>query len=136
MAAYMAEILRGQSHAELIGPIADAGGENGLVLRGGEVVEEWGDTERVDMCFSVAKSFLSAVAGLAFDRVADRRPSRAGRRRPHHLAPPAPADEAVGGDALGQAHLLRSRFGRRAARPARQRLGLQRRARKPAATPT
>ncbi len=32
------------------------------------MVEEWGDTERVDMCFSVAKSFLSAVAGLAFDR--------------------------------------------------------------------
>jgi hypothetical protein len=47
MAAYMAEILRGQSHAELIGPIADAGGENGLVLRGGEVVEEWGDADRV-----------------------------------------------------------------------------------------
>jgi hypothetical protein len=68
MAAYMAEILRGQSHAELIGPIADAGGENGLVLRAGEVVEEWGDVERADMCFSVAKSFLSAVAGLAFDR--------------------------------------------------------------------
>ena len=68
MAAYMEEILRGQSHAEIIGPIADAGGENGLVLRAGEVVEEWGDTERVEMCFSVSKSFLSAVAGLAFDR--------------------------------------------------------------------
>ncbi len=68
MSAYVADILRGQSHAEIIGPIADVGGENGLVLRGGELVREWGDTERVDMCFSVAKSFLSAVAGLAFDR--------------------------------------------------------------------
>jgi hypothetical protein len=29
IAAYMEEILRGQSHAEIIGPIADAGGENG-----------------------------------------------------------------------------------------------------------
>jgi hypothetical protein len=48
MASYMEEILRGQSHAELIGPIAEAGGENGLVLQGGEVVEEWGDTGRVD----------------------------------------------------------------------------------------
>ena len=37
MAAYMAGVLRGQSHAEIIGPLADAGGENGLVLRGGEV---------------------------------------------------------------------------------------------------
>jgi CubicO group peptidase (beta-lactamase class C family) len=88
MAAYMAEILRGQSHAELIGPIADAGGENGLVLRGGELVEEWGDTERVDMCFSVAKSFLSAVAGLAFDRglIADvHEPVVDGRISWHHL---------------------------------------------------
>ena len=39
MAAYMAGILRGQSHAEIIGPIADPAGENGLVLRAGEVVE-------------------------------------------------------------------------------------------------
>ena len=67
MAAYMEALLRGQSHAEIVGPIADAGGPNGPVLQGGEVVEEWGDTERVDMCFSVAKSVLSAVAGLAYD---------------------------------------------------------------------
>jgi hypothetical protein len=40
MAAYMAGILRGQSHAEIIGPIADPAGENGLVLRAGELVEK------------------------------------------------------------------------------------------------
>jgi CubicO group peptidase (beta-lactamase class C family) len=58
------------------------------VLRGGEVVEEWGDTERVDMCFSVAKSFLSAVAGLAVDRglIADlHEPVVDGRITWHHL---------------------------------------------------
>jgi hypothetical protein len=40
MAAYMAGILRGQSHAEIIGPIADPAGENGLVLRAGELVKK------------------------------------------------------------------------------------------------
>ena len=46
----------------------DAGGQNGLVLHDGSVVAEWGDTTRVDHCFSVAKSFLSVVAGVAYDR--------------------------------------------------------------------
>jgi len=31
-------------------------------------VAEWGDTRRVDQTFSVAKSFLSVVAGIAWDR--------------------------------------------------------------------
>ncbi|MEE8340255.1 MAG: serine hydrolase, partial [Xanthomonadales bacterium] len=40
-------------------------GSAGLVIRGGYIVGEWGDLERVDMTFSVAKSYLSTVAGLA-----------------------------------------------------------------------
>ena len=32
------------------------------------VVAEWGDTTQVDLTFSVAKSYLSILAGLAFDR--------------------------------------------------------------------
>lgn len=36
-----------------------------MVIRGGYIVGEWGDLERVDMTFSVAKSYLSTVAGLA-----------------------------------------------------------------------
>ena len=32
------------------------------------IVAEWGDTARVDMTFSVAKSYLSMLAGLAVDR--------------------------------------------------------------------
>jgi CubicO group peptidase (beta-lactamase class C family) len=40
----------------------------GVILRHGYLVAEWGDTRRIDLTFSVAKSYLSTVAGLAFDR--------------------------------------------------------------------
>lgn len=53
---------------EAIGPFAERGGATGLILRGGYIVGEWGDPARVDMTFSVTKSFLSATVGLAFDR--------------------------------------------------------------------
>lgn len=39
-----------------------------MVLRRGYIVAEWGDIKRVDMTFSVTKSFLSTVTGLAWDR--------------------------------------------------------------------
>lgn len=56
-------------HAGALGPFPDRrGGANGLVLRNGNLVAEWGDTTRVDHCFSVAKSFLSLLAGVAVDR--------------------------------------------------------------------
>jgi CubicO group peptidase (beta-lactamase class C family) len=51
-----------------LGPVRPRGGPNGLVLRGGKIVAEWGDTTRADMTFSVAKSYLSLLAGLAWDR--------------------------------------------------------------------
>jgi hypothetical protein len=34
---------------------------NGLIIRNGYVVAEWGDTKAVDMTFSVTKTFLSTV---------------------------------------------------------------------------
>jgi hypothetical protein len=49
----------------LYGPTRPREGSAGLVIRGGYIVGEWGDLERVDMTFSVAKSYLSTVAGLA-----------------------------------------------------------------------
>ena len=52
----------------LLGPFRNRGRQNGIILRHGYIVAEWGDTRRVDMTFSVAKSYLSIVAGLAFDR--------------------------------------------------------------------
>lgn len=52
-----------------LGPMPDRrGGPAGIVLEGGRVVAEWGDTDRVDHCFSCAKSFLSIAGGVAWDR--------------------------------------------------------------------
>lgn len=53
---------------EAIGPFLPRGEPTGLIIRGGYVVAEWGDPRRVDMTFSVTKSFLSTVVGVAFDR--------------------------------------------------------------------
>src|SRR6478736_10203059 len=50
---------------EVLGPVAPRGGHAGIVYRGGKLLAEWGDTARPDMTFSVAKSFLSLLAGLA-----------------------------------------------------------------------
>jgi CubicO group peptidase (beta-lactamase class C family) len=50
------------------GPVRDRGGPAGLIIRHGYIVAQWGDVERVDMTFSVAKSYVSTIAGLAFDR--------------------------------------------------------------------
>lgn len=52
---------------EIVGPVRERGGPAGLILKGGRIVSEWGDTRRTDMTFSIAKSYLSVLAGLAFD---------------------------------------------------------------------
>src|SRR5919204_6076867 len=52
----------------LIGPTKERGAANGLVIRHGYIVAEWGDVRRVDMTFSVTKSFLSTVVGLAWQK--------------------------------------------------------------------
>jgi CubicO group peptidase (beta-lactamase class C family) len=51
-----------------IGPFRSRGDATGLVIRRGYIVAQWGEPDRVDMTFSVTKSFLSTVVGLAFDR--------------------------------------------------------------------
>ena len=52
---------------EILGPTKKRGGPAGMILKNGHVVAQWGDTKRVDMTFSVTKSFLSTMAGLAVD---------------------------------------------------------------------
>ena len=52
----------------LIGPTAPRAAANGLIIRGGRIVAEWGDTARPDMTFSATKTFLSTVVGVAYDR--------------------------------------------------------------------
>jgi CubicO group peptidase (beta-lactamase class C family) len=53
---------------EILGPVRPRGGPNGLITRHGKLVARWGDTRQVDMTFSIAKSYLSILAGLAHDR--------------------------------------------------------------------
>lgn len=50
------------------GHVRARGGPAGLILKGGRIVAEWGDTGRADMTFSVAKSYLAVLAGVAMDR--------------------------------------------------------------------
>ncbi len=50
---------------EVLGPIRPRGGPNGLVMRGGTVIARWGDLRQVDFTFSVAKSYLGLLAGIA-----------------------------------------------------------------------
>lgn len=53
---------------EEVGPFKERGDPTGVILRHGYIVAEWGDPQRVDMTFSVTKSFLSSTVGLAYDR--------------------------------------------------------------------
>tara|TARA_Y100001954_G_scaffold216438_1_gene247632 strand:+ start:1167 stop:2297 length:1131 start_codon:yes stop_codon:yes gene_type:complete len=53
---------------EIKGPTKKRGAPNGLIIKNGFIIGKWGDTERVDMTFSVTKSYLSTVAAIAFDR--------------------------------------------------------------------
>ena len=63
-------ILKSFAHEpyhEIAGPVKERGGPAGIILKNGYKVAEWGDVNRVDMTFSVTKSYLSTVAGLARD---------------------------------------------------------------------
>jgi len=53
---------------EILGPTKKRGGPAGMILKDGYIIAEWGDIKRVDMTFSVTKSFLSTIAGLAVDK--------------------------------------------------------------------
>jgi CubicO group peptidase (beta-lactamase class C family) len=68
LAVDIATTFSREPHSSLIGPTRPRGALNGLIVRGGYIVAEWGDTSRVDMTFSVTKTFLSTVVGLAWDR--------------------------------------------------------------------
>ncbi len=52
---------------KILGPTKKRGGPAGLILKNGYIIAKWGDTQRADMTFSVTKSFLSTMAGLAVD---------------------------------------------------------------------
>lgn len=51
---------------EILGPVESRGGPAGVILHRGERAAAWGDTARADMTFSVAKSYLALLAGIAW----------------------------------------------------------------------
>jgi len=55
-------------YGEPLGPFKPRGEMTGIILRGGYIVAEWGEPERVDMTFSVTKSFVSTTVGLAVEQ--------------------------------------------------------------------
>lgn len=57
-----------EPYGEPIGQFKPRGDATGIIIRNGYIVAEWGEPNRVDMTFSVTKSFLSTTVGLAFDR--------------------------------------------------------------------
>ncbi len=57
----------GEAFSSPLGPLKPRAPANGIIIRHGYIVAEWGKTHQVDMTFSVSKTFLSSVAGVAFD---------------------------------------------------------------------
>ncbi|MFZ9045515.1 MAG: hypothetical protein ACO2ZZ_06585 [Cyclobacteriaceae bacterium] len=57
-----------EPYHEILGPTKKRGGPAGLIIKNGYIAASWGDIDRVDMTFSVTKSYLSTIAGLAQDR--------------------------------------------------------------------
>ncbi|MEM9181969.1 MAG: serine hydrolase, partial [Pseudomonadota bacterium] len=51
-----------------MGPFKTRGPATGLIIKDGYIVADWGQPDRVDMTFSVTKTFLSSTVGLAYDR--------------------------------------------------------------------
>jgi len=49
----------------VLGTVVPRGAPNGLLMRGGGLAVRWGDTRQADMTFSVAKSYLALLAGIA-----------------------------------------------------------------------
>ncbi len=111
---------------EPIGPLKPRGAQTGIIVKDGYLVAEWGEPERVDMTFSVTKSFVSTVVGLAWaeglvrsidDRVAPYLPpilladgdGEPGRESRVHLGTRSPVDlfESKHNRQITWDHLLR-----------------------------
>jgi len=54
---------------KLLGPMPTSrAATNGLILRHGYIVAEWGETQQADPTYSAAKSFLSTILGMTIER--------------------------------------------------------------------
>lgn len=61
------ERYQNEPNYRILGPMKNRSGPTGLIIRKGYIVASWGEPDRVDMTFSVTKSYLSTVAGVAYD---------------------------------------------------------------------
>ncbi len=52
----------------LFGPVFARGGVSGVILHSGNVLRSFGEPDRADTTFSVAKAYLSLLAGVAYDQ--------------------------------------------------------------------
>jgi CubicO group peptidase (beta-lactamase class C family) len=52
----------------LLGPVHGRGPVSGIILQNGKTLISWGEPERPDLTFSVAKTYLALIAGVAHDR--------------------------------------------------------------------
>jgi CubicO group peptidase (beta-lactamase class C family) len=64
---YLTSAVSDTSHREIVGPLRASVGASGVVWVHGEEAASWGDADAPEMAFSVTKSVVSVVAGLAFD---------------------------------------------------------------------
>lgn len=69
MTAWLQTTLSDEPITEIHGPVSPTprGGPTGVVIVGGDTVATWGEPDRSDMTFSIAKSTLALVAGAAHD---------------------------------------------------------------------
>ena len=52
----------------LLGPVHDRGPVSGTIVVDGKTLASWGEPKRADVTFSVAKTYLALLAGVAHDR--------------------------------------------------------------------
>ncbi|MDR5773561.1 MULTISPECIES: serine hydrolase [unclassified Caballeronia] len=53
---------------KLLGPVHDRGPVSGAIALDGHVITTWGEPDRADLTFSIAKTYLALLAGVAHDR--------------------------------------------------------------------
>jgi CubicO group peptidase (beta-lactamase class C family) len=53
---------------KLYGPVHSRGPNSGTILLRGKTLTSWGEPNRADLTFSVAKTYLALLTGVAFDR--------------------------------------------------------------------
>ena len=52
----------------LLGPVHARGPVSGTIILAGRTLLSWGEPDRADLTFSVAKTYLALLAGVAWDR--------------------------------------------------------------------